>query len=57
MDSAWSAGNYQSARHNSNVAKVLNYVGFAIGIVGWVIAGIVIVVQVIGAIIVATRSK
>lgn len=57
MDSAWSAGNYQSARHNSNVAKVLNYVGFAIGIVGWVIAGIMIVVQVIGVIIAATRTK
>ncbi len=57
MDPAWSAGNYQSARHNSTVAKVLNIVGFSIGIVGWMIAGIAIIAQIIGAIIVAANAE
>ena len=38
------------------MAKVLNYVGFAFGIVGWVIAGIIIAIQIIAVIVAAANG-
>lgn len=46
VDSAWSSGNYEEARRQSNVAKVLNYIGIGIGIAGWVIVGIIVVLRI-----------
>ena len=57
MDSAWSTGNYQSAQQNSNTAKILNYVGFAIGIVFWIIGGIMLGIQIIGVIVAAANGR
>lgn len=43
VDSAWSAGNYESARSSANTAKILNIVGFVIGGIIWVVTGIIVI--------------
>ena len=50
MDSAWSSGKHWLARRNSNVARILSYVGIAIGTVNLVTAIVVIIVLVPGEI-------
>ena len=45
VDSAWSAGNYESARSSAKTAKILNIVGFVIG--GITCAGVVVGIIVI----------
>ena len=58
MDSAWSVGNYWSAQQNSNTAKILNYVGFAVGIVFWIIpGGISLGIQIIGVIVTTANGR
>lgn len=44
MDSAWAAGNHDEAQRNSNIAKVLNIVGFVVGGIAWVVVLVVIIV-------------
>ena len=39
-------GNYQSAQQSSNIAKILNYVGFAIGIFFWIVGAIYLIVSI-----------
>jgi hypothetical protein len=56
VDSSWSTGNYQSAQQSSNTTKILNYVGFAIGIVFWSIGGIYLAIQIIGVIVAAANG-
>ena len=46
VDSAWSSGNYEEAQRNANIAKILNIIGFVVGILAWVAAIVIIVVQV-----------
>lgn len=41
-DSAWSCGNYQDARHSANVAKLLNIIGFSIGVLVWIITIVIV---------------
>ena len=53
-DSAWSSGNYEDARRNASIAKILNIVGFSIGTLAWVIAVILIITSV--AVNVSNRS-
>ena len=36
VDSAWNSGRYEEARRNAKIAKILNIIGFAFGIAGWV---------------------
>ena len=43
VDSSWAAGNYEDARSKSNMAKILNIIGFIVGSVSWVIALIIII--------------
>ena len=57
MDSAWSSGDYQSARNNSNVAKVLNFVGIGIGIAAWVMTGIITVIVIVLAAAAGSKNK
>ena len=52
VDSDWSRGNYQWARESSNIAKILKYIGVAIGIVFWIIGGLCL----IGNIVFATSN-
>ena len=46
VDSAWSSGNYEEAQRNANIAKILNIIGFVIGILTWIAAIVVVVVEV-----------
>ena len=46
VDSAWSSGNYEEARRQSNIAKVLNFIGIGIGIGVWAVVGIYVVAQI-----------
>lgn len=50
MDSAWAAGNHDEARRNSDIAKVLNIIGFVVGGIVWaiIIVGVITVVAVVG---------
>ena len=57
VDSAWSVGNYRSAQQSSNTAKILNYIGFAVGIVFWIIGGISLGIQIIGVIVAAANGR
>ena len=47
VDSAWSAGNYAEAERSARIARTLNIVGFGVGIGTWVVAGIVVVANVV----------
>ena len=47
VDSAWSSGNYEEARRQSNIAKILNFIGIGIGIGVWSIFGIYVLAQII----------
>ena len=46
VDSAWTSGHYEEARRSSNIAKVLNYIGIGIGVGGWVVVGIIIILRI-----------
>ena len=46
VDSAWSSGNYEEAQRNANIAKILNIIGFVIGILAWIAAIVIIIVEV-----------
>ena len=46
VDSAWSSGDYEAARRNANIAKILNIVGFSVGTVVWVIAVTIIIISI-----------
>ena len=43
VDSAWAAGNYEDAKSKSNIAKVLNIVGFVVGSLSWVTAIVIVI--------------
>ena len=43
VDSAWAAGNYEDAKSKSNIAKILNIIGFIVGSLVWIIAVIIII--------------
>ena len=53
VDSAWTSGNYEEARRNSNIAKILNYIGIGIGIGTWVVVGIYIIIQIVVSVAIA----
>ena len=46
VDSAWSSGNYEEAQRNANISKILNIIGFVIGILTWVAVIVAVVVDV-----------
>ena len=45
VDSAWSSGNYEEAKRNANIAKILNIIGFFIGTLAWVASIILVIVR------------
>lgn len=47
VDSSWSSRQYDEARHSAKTAKILNIVGFAIGISAWAVSGIVVIIYLI----------
>ena len=47
VDSNWSSGNYEEAQRNANIAKVLNIVGFVVGILAWIVSAVIVVVYVV----------
>lgn len=47
VDSAWTSGNYEEARRNANIARILNFIGIGLGIGGWVVVGIYVLAQII----------
>ena len=46
VDSNWSSGNYAEAQRNANVAKILNIVGFVVGIFAWVVVIVIVIADV-----------
>ena len=46
VDSAWAAGNYEDAKSKSNIAKILNIIGFIVGSLAWVIFVVIIIASV-----------
>ena len=57
VDSAWSSGNYEEAQRNANIAKILNIIGFVIGILAWIAAIVIIIVEVAVGATVASQSQ
>ena len=51
VDSAWNSGRYEEARHNANIAKILNIIGFAFGIAGWVGVAIGVIYRIVVTVI------
>ena len=47
VDSAWNSGRYEEARRNANIAKILNIIGFAFGIAGWVGVAIGVIYRIV----------
>ena len=56
VDSAWNSGNYEEARRNANIAKILNFIGIGVGIAGWVGVGIYVIVQIVISVGIAASS-
>ena len=46
VDFSWSSRNYEEAQRNANIAKILNIIGFVVGILAWVFAIVIIIADV-----------
>ena len=46
VDFAWATGNELEAQRNSNIAKILNYVGIGVGAGTWIMMGIAVIAYV-----------
>lgn len=57
VDSAWSGRRLDEARSNSNTAKILNIVGFIIGIGAYVIVAIVVIIQIIVSVVITSSAN
>ena len=47
VDSSWTAQRPVEARSNANTAKVLNIVGFTIGIIAYAITAVIVIIYLI----------
>ena len=47
VDSAWAAGNYEDAKSKSKIAKILNIIGFIVGLLTWLAVMVFVIASVV----------